>query len=286
MDFICPKTGMQCAYEQEIEYKSDECFFVISQHTKELVNVHQFVKNYFESKGYNVHTAIYEKQTRDWFCNKICKVIQSVRFGIIELSDLRPNVPFELGFMLGLGKPVIALLNKASKANISENFSDIAQVVEWIEYDNFPDLEKGLEKILVKMEAEYFRKTKIIIKGEHVINMGYRVPLLREASKFGIKRFEAVNVRNNNIEQIVVFVEGREKQINDFIESIEPIIRNNEIYSSNVVEIEQEPYYGDIHLIDRTFQQFLLNQLSKSTTAAIAIYQKIASIEEVIKRQS
>lgn len=277
---------MQCAYEQEIEYKSDECFFVISQHTKELVNVHQFVKNYFESKGYNVHTAIYEKQTRDWFCNKICKVIQSVRFGIIELSDLRPNVPFELGFMLGLGKPVIALLNKASKANISENFSDIAQVVEWIEYDNFPDLEKGLEKILVKMEAEYFRKTKIIIKGEHVINMGYRVPLLREASKFGIKRFEAVNVRNNNIEQIVVFVEGREKQINDFIESIEPIIRNNEIYSSNVVEIEQEPYYGDIHLIDRTFQQFLLNQLSKSTTAAIAIYQKIASIEEVIKRQS
>jgi nucleoside 2-deoxyribosyltransferase len=286
LDFICPKTGMQCAYEQEIEYKSDECFFVISQHTKELVNVHQFVKNYFESKGYNVHTAIYEKQTRDWFCNKICKVIQSVRFGIIELSDLRPNVPFELGFMLGLGKPVIALLNKASKANISENFSDIAQVVEWIEYDNFPDLEKGLEKILVKMEAEYFRKTKIIIKGEHVINMGYRVPLLREASKFGIKRFEAVNVRNNNIEQIVVFVEGREKQINDFIESIEPIIRNNEIYSSNVVEIEQEPYYGDIHLIDRTFQQFLLNQLSKSTTAAIAIYQKIASIEEVIKRQS
>lgn len=277
---------MQCAYEQEIEYKSDECFFVISQHTKELVNVHQFVKNYFESKGYNVHTAIYEKQTRDWFCNKICKVIQSVRFGIIELSDLRPNVPFELGFMLGLGKPVIALLNKASKANISENFSDIAQVVEWIEYDNFPDLEKGLEKILVKMEAEYFRKTKIIIKGEHVINMGYRVPLLREASKFGIKRFEAVNVRNNNIEQIVVFVEGREKQINDFIESIEPIIRNNEIYSSNVVEIEQEPYYGDIHLIDRTFQQFLLNQLSKSTTAAIAIYQKIAGIEEVIKRQS
>lgn len=277
---------MQCAYEQEIEYKSDECFFVISRHTKELVNVHQFVKNYFESKGYNVHTAIYEKQTRDWFCNKICKVIQSVRFGIIELSDLRPNVPFELGFMLGLGKPVIALLNKASKANISENFSDIAQVVEWIEYDNFPDLEKGLEKILVKMEAEYFRKTKIIIKGEHVINMGYRVPLLREASKFGIKRFEAVNVRNNNIEQIVVFVEGREKQINDFIESIEPIIRNNEIYSSNVVEIEQEPYYGDIHLIDRTFQQFLLNQLSKSTTAAIAIYQKIASIEEVIKRQS
>ena len=277
---------MQCAYEQEIEYKSDECFFVISQHTKELVNVHQFVKNYFESKGYNVHTAIYEKQTRDWFCNKICKVIQSVRFGIIELSDLRPNVPFELGFMLGLGKPVIALLNKASKANISENFSDIAQVVEWIEYDNFPDLEKGLEKILVKMEAEYFRKTKIIIKGEHVINMGYRVPLLREASKFGIKRFEAVNVLNNNIAQIEVFVEGREKQINDFIESIEPIIRNNEIYSSNVVEIEQEPYYGDIHLIDRTFQQFLLNQLSKSTTAAIAIYQKIASIEEVIKRQS
>jgi len=54
---------MQWAYEQEIEYKPDECFFVITQHTKELVNVHQFVKNYFESKGYNVHTAIYEKQT-------------------------------------------------------------------------------------------------------------------------------------------------------------------------------------------------------------------------------
>lgn len=284
MDFVCPKTGVQCAYEQEIEYKSDECFFVISLHSKELVNVHQFVKNYFESKGYNVHTAIYEKQTRDWFCNKICKVIQSVRFGIIELSDLRPNVPFELGFMLGLGKPVIALLNKASKANISENFSDIAQVVEWIEYENFSDLEKGLEKILIKMEAEYFRKTKIIIKGK-ICNMGYRVSLLREASKFGIKRFEAVNVRNNNIEQIEVFVEGREKQINDFLQSIEPIIRNSEIYGINVVEIEQEPYYGDIHLIDRIFQQFLLEQLSKSTTAAIAIYQKIANIEEAIRRQ-
>jgi acylphosphatase len=188
--------------------------------------------------------------------------------------------------MLGLGKPVIALLNKASKANISENFSDIAQVVEWIEYDNFSDLENGLEKIWVKVEAEYFRKTKIIIKGEHLLNMGYRVSLLREASKFGIKRFEAVNVLNNNVEQIEVFVEGREKQINDFIESIEQIIRNSKIYSINVVEIEQDPYYGDIHLMDRTFQQFLLEQLSKSTIVAMDIHRKIAAIEEIIKRQS
>lgn len=278
---------MQCVYEQEIEYKPDECFFVITQHSKELVNVHQFVKNYFESKGYNVHTAIYEKQTRDWFCNKICKVIQSVRFGIIELSDLRPNVPFELGFMLGLGKPVIALLNKASKANISEDFSDIAQVVEWIGYDNFSDLENNLEKIVGKMEAEYFRKSKIIIKHEHLSYMGYRLSFLREASKLGIKRFEADSVRtNNNIEQIEVFVEGREKQITDFIESIKSIIRNSEKSSIDVVEIEQEPYYGDIHHKDRTFQEFLMQQLSMTTEVGYEIYRKIADIEEFIKRQS
>jgi nucleoside 2-deoxyribosyltransferase len=273
---------MQCAYEQDIEYKTDECFFVISLRTKELVNVHQFVKNYFESKGYNVHTAIYEKQTRDWFCNKICKVIQSVRVGIIELSDLRPNVPFELGFMLGLGKPVIALLNKAYKANISEDFSDIAQVVEWIEYDNFSDLEKGLEKILGKMELEYFRKTKIIIKGDF-FDVTYSHFLLSEASKLGIKRFEAAKVRvlNNGHEEIKVFVEGREKQINDFIDSI----RENTGFNS-IFKIEQEPYYGDIHLIDRTFQEFLLEELTRSTLLAISTREKIASIEEVVKRQS
>ena len=230
---------------------------------------------------YNVHTAIYEKQTRDWFCNKICKVIQSVRFGIIELSDLRPNVPFELGFMLGLGKPVIALLNKAYKANISEDFSDIAQVVEWIEYDNFSDLEKGLEKILGKMEVEYFRKTKIIIKGDFFDDR-YSHFLLSEASKLGITRFEArkVIVLNNGHEQIKVFVEGREKQINDFIESIRGNTGINSIFG-----IEQEPYYGDIPLTDRTFQEFLLEQLTRSTLVAISTNQKIASIEEVVKRQ-
>jgi acylphosphatase len=183
--------------------------------------------------------------------------------------------------MLGLGKPVIALLNKASKANISENFSDIAQVVEWIEYDNFPDLEKGLEKILGKMEAEHFRKAKIIIKGP-VFDMDYRVLLLNVASEFGIKRMGVRNVWINNIEQIEVFVEGREKQINDFIESL------NNISSSicfNDAGIEIEPYYGDILSIDKIFQQILLVQLSKSTTAARDIYQKIANIEEAIRRQ-
>ena len=61
---------------------------------------------------------------------------------IKNISGLNPNVTLEQGLAYGLGKPVIILKDKATKA-----ISDLGSI-EYIEYSHAGDLQQKLYKAL------------------------------------------------------------------------------------------------------------------------------------------
>ena len=68
--------------------------------------------------------------------------IQSCQMAIKNISGLNPNVTLEQGLAYGLGKPVIILKDKATKA-----ISDLGSI-EYIEYSHAGDLQQKLYKAL------------------------------------------------------------------------------------------------------------------------------------------
>ncbi len=91
--------------------------------------------------GYQYYKADNEITNKDIMC-KICHQIQSCQMAIINISGLNPNVMLEQGLAYGLGKPVIILKDKATKA-----ISDLGSI-EYIEYSHAGDLQQKLYKAL------------------------------------------------------------------------------------------------------------------------------------------
>ena len=95
------------------------------------------------SLGLEHYRADNEINNKDIMC-KICYQIQLCDLAIINISGLNPNVMLEHGMAYGLGKSVIIVKDKATKA-----ISDIG-CLEYIEYDHAHDLMQKLCKALQK----------------------------------------------------------------------------------------------------------------------------------------
>ena len=95
------------------------------------------------SLGLEHFRADNEINNKDIMC-KICYQIQLCGLAIINISGLNPNVMLEHGMAYGLGKSVIIIKDKATRA-----ISDIG-CLEYIEYDHAYDLMQKLCKTLQK----------------------------------------------------------------------------------------------------------------------------------------
>lgn len=93
--------------------------------------------------GLNHFKADNEINNKDIMC-KICQEIQSCCTAIVNISGLNPNVMLEQGLAYGLGKPVIIIKDKNTKA-----ISDLGSI-EYIEYNHAYDLQQKLVKALNK----------------------------------------------------------------------------------------------------------------------------------------
>lgn len=91
--------------------------------------------------GYEYYKADNEISNKDIMC-KVCNEIQSCRMVIANISGLNPNVMLELGLAYGLGKPVIIIKDRDTKA-----VSDIGSI-EYIEYSHAGELQQKLFKAL------------------------------------------------------------------------------------------------------------------------------------------
>lgn len=91
-----------------------------------------------EALGLRHFKADNEINNKDIMC-KICKEIQSCSMAIINISGLNPNVMLEQGLAYGIGKPVIIIKDRSTKA-----ISDLGS----IEYSHAHDLQQKLFQAL------------------------------------------------------------------------------------------------------------------------------------------
>ena len=109
-------------------------------------------------------------------------------------------------------------------------------------------------------------KKKIIIKGQKVHDVGYRLFLLDEAESRLIPFFSVKNIRNK--EQVVeVLAGGEEDRVDRFIE----FVRNNFPDDAEVNSVSAEDYEGDIRTIESFSRSFSISQLSKIAITGVAM---------------
>jgi nucleoside 2-deoxyribosyltransferase len=87
------------------------------------------------------------------FC-RICERIRESRAVFFEVTNFNPNVAFESGFAIGIGKHVFFLSKQ-------EPFTDI-KGIQRIQYKNLLDLDSKIKKALEKYE----NKSKALFKAK------------------------------------------------------------------------------------------------------------------------
>ena len=110
-------------------------------------------------------------------------------------------------------------------------------------------------------------KKKIIITGDRVQEVGYRVYLLTTALNFGASKFYASNVYINKKQAVIVFIEAEKGIINGFSEFIKVNIPDG----ANVSEINIENFKGKVMGIDQYLHLIQVEQLNKGIPAILDI---------------
>jgi len=102
----CPLTETPCLRSISVEEKS---FFLAETEKPENDRTLRKIA-ITEALGdqYQLKSALDEKGINAFTC-KICEMIQTCAYGIADVTKNNPNVMFELGIMIALGKPTIIL---------------------------------------------------------------------------------------------------------------------------------------------------------------------------------
>ncbi len=106
-------------------------------------------------------------------------------------------------------------------------------------------------------------KAKIIIKGETVQEIGYRVSLLTNALGFGISNFYAYNTRDK--QGVIVLISAEKETINDFYNHIKENIPEDAVVSG----FEIEDFAGSVMDIERYLHLIQIEQLNKGIPAIL-----------------
>ena len=103
----CFKTGGRCNRDN-IVYNSKRIFIGCPFHEEYLNMVESVIRPVCEELGYSMWIASDYIMSNDIMC-KVCGGIQSFSKAIVDISDINPNVLFELGLLYGLGKEVVLI---------------------------------------------------------------------------------------------------------------------------------------------------------------------------------
>jgi len=99
------------------------------------------------------------------------------------------------------------------------------------------------------------KRKRIVIKGEVVQDIGYRLFLYESAEAMDISKFQARNIEGG----VEVLIGGEDISVDKFVE----FIREERPERAEVGEIEEEEYKGKIKPIERFAQSFMLAQMGK-----------------------
>ena len=139
-------------------------------------------------------------------------------------------------------------------------------------------------------KGEGTMKNKITIYGKgkgkkKVHDVGYRLFLLEQADSLFIEGFDARNVTVDGLETLVVFVEGDESQLTEFIDFVNnPLNRPDKAVVENIIV---EDWEGKVREIDKFRQSFNTIQLGKIVKTGLYMCKKqdvlIEKQEETVK---
>ena len=115
----CPLVGIPC--NKPINLKDKTFFLAEVEKPEEDKQRRRTAINTALGTKYTLRSALDEKGINAFTC-KICEMIQESAYGIADISKNNPNVLFELGIMIALGKPTIILTKKSQKLGESLDF--------------------------------------------------------------------------------------------------------------------------------------------------------------------
>ncbi|MFB0518152.1 MAG: tetratricopeptide repeat protein [Acidobacteriota bacterium] len=149
----CPFTGSKCSKtEPEIIVQKDTFFLAEPfQPEKERDRRERAVKNALkealkeEFSEKCLRVADKEQKEQAFFCS-ICRSIQCSAYGIVDISELNPNVLLEMGMMFALSKPVFVLVKSSEEENLKEKLPTDITWMRVIPYEEATDFEEALSK--------------------------------------------------------------------------------------------------------------------------------------------
>ncbi|MGB9717750.1 MAG: acylphosphatase [Thermoproteota archaeon] len=109
-------------------------------------------------------------------------------------------------------------------------------------------------------------KRRIVIRGERVQDVGYRLFLLEAAESLGLKGFQARNV-NDYVEFLA---EGEEEPVTRFVD----FAKKNYPEPATVKEVVEEPYEGNVMSLEGFYRSFSLNQLVEIVNVGVSMLGK------------
>ncbi len=139
----CPLIGVPCMIPIKIEEKS---FFLAETEKPEDhrrlrgIAVREALRDQYQLKS-----ALDEKGINAFTC-KICQMIQGCAYGIADITRNNPNVLFELGIMIALGKPTMILKRRNQRLKLKLP-SDL-YAIEVIPFTEYVEIIPQIRKIL------------------------------------------------------------------------------------------------------------------------------------------
>ena len=118
------------------------------------------------------------------------------------------------------------------------------------------------------------KRMRIVIKGEVVQDIGFRLFLYEHADALDITEFRARNIE----EGVEVLVGGEEVEVDKFVD----FVRKERPERAEVGAIEVEAYEGKIKPIERFAQSFMLAQMGKF----VNIGMEMVATEKEIKKDT
>jgi len=124
-------------------------------------------------------------------------------------------------------------------------------------------------------------KKKLIIKGEKVQDVGYRLFLLDAAEELGLRGFQARNVKDF----VEFIVEGDDDKVLKFIN----FAKENIPSFAKVDAVIDEDYTGEVLSIDRFYHRFSIDQLVKIVNIGLSMLEKqdgmLRKQDEMLRKQ-
>lgn len=155
-DFLSPRVVRGCPIGHKVckeyhaiqqEYSDKNVFLAIS-FSNEFRDLMDHLKEKLNNIGFNLKVVNQEIENKNILC-KICKTIQTCKYGIAEFSGLRHNVTYEFGLMQAFGLETIAIIKKEKFDEFEKHLSDM-KGIEVIPYQRVgDDLFKKLKKFLL-----------------------------------------------------------------------------------------------------------------------------------------